>query len=81
MRKLTPRAKFIATVSQEKLAAYAWEAMRLASTHDPDHDKLIRHSLKEIRILGCDFQKLESRIQILERQIERIGAPQYRRIK
>lgn len=57
MKKLSPRANFIKTVDFERLAGYAWDAMQLASTHDPD---------------------LETRISILERQVERIGAPKYR---
>lgn len=60
MSKLSPRAKFIKTASLEKVAAYAWDAMQLASSHDPDHEK---------------------RLAILERQVERLGAPQYRTVR
>lgn len=38
----------------------AFDAMHMASTHDPD---------------------LLSRIEVLERQMERLGAPQYRILK
>lgn len=55
-----PCAQFIKTVTLKELAAYAWNAMQLASTHDPD---------------------LEQRIGILERQMERLGVPQYRRVR
>ena len=59
-QKLSARAKFIAEVDLKKLAGTTWDALMLASTHDPD---------------------LEMRIDVLERQMERIGAPQYRLIK
>jgi hypothetical protein len=38
---MTPRAKFIKEASKnpKKLAAWAWDAMMLASSHDPDHSK------------------------------------------
>ena len=32
----SPRMKFIETITLAKLAGYAWDAMTLASTHDPD---------------------------------------------
>jgi len=57
MKKQSPKAKFIAEVDLKRLAGCAWDAMILASTHDPDHD---------------------IRLSILERQMERFGAPQYR---
>ena len=60
------RAKFIASKDIKEIAAHAWDALTLASTHDPDHAKKLR--------------ELESRIEVLERQMERIGAPQYRTI-
>jgi hypothetical protein len=59
-KKKSPRARFIESVDLKKLAGYAWDAMQLASTHDPD---------------------LEWRITVLERQTERLGAPQYRKVK
>ena len=42
MKKLSPRAKFIAEADIKKLAAFVWDAMQLASTHDPDHEKRLR---------------------------------------
>jgi hypothetical protein len=60
MKKQTPRANFIVTVDIKKLAGYSWDAMQLASKHDPD---------------------LLARIEIIERQLQRLGAPQYRRVK
>src|ERR1700734_1549088 len=32
----SPRAKFIETASMKRLKGFAWDAMQLASTHDPD---------------------------------------------
>jgi hypothetical protein len=63
-KKLSRRANFIATVDLKKLAEYAWDAMQLASSHDPDH--------------AFTLESFEDRISVLERQMERIGAPQYR---
>jgi len=59
-KKKGPRASFIERSDLKKVAAFAWDAMQLASSHDPD---------------------LEDRIVILERQMERLGAPQYRKVK
>ena len=59
-KKKGPRAKFVDSADPKKIAALAWDAMQLASTHDPD---------------------LEERIIILERQVKRLGAPQYRKVK
>ena len=38
----SPRTKFIETITLAKLAGYAWDAMTLASTHDPDLLKRIK---------------------------------------
>ena len=38
----SPRVKFIQTITLQKLAGYAWDAMTLASTHDPDLVKRIK---------------------------------------
>ena len=38
----SPRTKFIETITLAKLAGYAWDAMTLASTHDPDLVKRIK---------------------------------------
>jgi hypothetical protein len=42
MKKQSPRAKFISEVGLKKLAGYAWDAMQLASSHDPDHAKELK---------------------------------------
>ena len=66
MAKLSPRKKFIESASLKRLARHSWDAMQLASTHDPDHAKILRDII--------------SRIQVIERQLYRMGAPQYRRV-
>lgn len=65
-REPTPRKKFVEGVTFKRLAGYSWDAMQLASTHDPEYAKYIL--------------KLERRLAILERQMERIGAPLYRAV-
>jgi hypothetical protein len=66
MKKLSPRAAFIANTDLKKLTGYAWDTMQLASNHDPD---ICRWLTALIR-----------RVDVLERQMERIGASQYRTI-
>ena len=82
MRKQTARAKFIAEVDSKRLAAYAWDAMQLASSHDPDHAKELKRleSLiyAEVKLQDRRFADLCSRLSVVERQLEKIGAPQYR---
>ena len=71
---MTPRAKFVATmqyhltepVNAKRLAEVVWNTMIQAQNHDPEH-------AKELRDLRC-------RVAILERQAERLGAPQYRTV-
>lgn len=69
----SPRATFIETITLKKLAAYAWNTNEQASNHDPEH-------AKELKLLQKENRELEIRIGVLERQMERIGAPQYRRV-
>ena len=64
---MSPRKKFIKTVTFKRLAGYSWDAMQLASSHDPDLLKAIRN--------------LDSQVELLERRLDRLGAPQYRRVK
>jgi hypothetical protein len=47
-KKLSPRAKFIKEVDIKRLAAYAWDAMQLASSHDPDHAKELKQLRKDL---------------------------------
>jgi hypothetical protein len=42
----SPRSKFIETITLQKLAGYAWDAMSLASTHDPELVKEIKQLRK-----------------------------------
>lgn len=55
------------------MAAWTWDAMMMASSHDPDH-------ARELKALNKELNELTTRVAILERQMERIGAPQYRRV-
>ena len=77
-KKLTPRANFVLNAPVAHIAARAWDALMLASSHDPDH-----HSwLKELeKIMNRDLQRIEDRLDIVEHQLRRIGAPQYRRAR
>ena len=59
-KKQSRRARFIKEADLQTVAAWAWDAMMLVSTHDPEH---------------------EHRLNILERQTERLGAPQYRVVR
>jgi hypothetical protein len=74
---MTPRKKFIAdcckTGGIRKLAGWAWDAMMLASSHDPEH-------ARELIALNRELNELTSRVCVIERQLKRIGAPQYRRV-
>jgi hypothetical protein len=63
----SPRSKFLEKFDDHRLAAVVWDLMELATTHDPDHAKELRN--------------LHSRLELAERRLDRIGAPQYRRIK
>jgi hypothetical protein len=51
------------------------EALRLASTHDPDLVREIKDHARWLVQLGTE---LGNRLDVVERQLERIGAPQYR---
>ena len=78
---MTPRSAFINNANLEKVAAKSWDAMELASSHDPEHAKDIRDVLDVVRDLAKVVENVEIRVSVLERQMERIGAPQYRRVR
>ena len=59
--------KPVGTMQFKKLEKVAKEALRLASSHDPDH----AHDLKSLRL----------RLDIVERQLQRMNAPQFRVIR
>jgi hypothetical protein len=61
-----------------KLVQQVKDALRLASTHDPDHAKLLNDHARWLVQLGT---QLCNRIDIIERQLERLGAPQYRTVR
>jgi phosphate uptake regulator len=56
---MTPRAKFIAKASQKNIAQMAWDAMMMASSHDPDHAKAIRRLERWVDRLFRRVAKLE----------------------
>jgi hypothetical protein len=70
---MTPREKFIKYASHRHIAKKAWDAMMMASTHDPDHAQKLKCMMRDVNII---FDKLH----VIERQIERLGAPQYRKV-
>ncbi len=97
-KKLSPRAKFIASAGREKLASVLWDTM----IHDPDQqaaltlltnitDKLANiadmHTIeikclkRDANILFTKFHDIQNQIDIINRQLQRIGAPQYRRVR
>jgi hypothetical protein len=51
----------------KKLEKIAKEALRLASSHDPDHAQ--------------DLKSLRLRLDIVDRQLQRMCAPQYRVVR
>lgn len=84
-KKKSPRAKFIAEVDFKRLAGYAWDCMQQASHHDPEHAELLRKLEKliyaEVKLQDRRFTDTCDRLVVLERQMERIGAPQYRKVR
>ena len=77
-KKLTPRQNFIENSSWRDVRAKAWDALMMASSHDPDHHKWLTQITN---VLNKDLKEIESRLDIIEHQLRRIGAPQYRRVK
>jgi hypothetical protein len=59
----SPRFKFIHEASDERVRGYLWDAMQLASTHDPDH-------AKELKQLGIDLRRA---LRWCERLFGRVG--------
>lgn len=78
MKKETPRARFIKECDPKKIATVAWDAMCMASTHDPDLVKAISETDHK---LESWVKQLWREIDILKRQTERLGAPQYRMVR
>jgi hypothetical protein len=69
----SPRSKFLSKFDDHRLAAVVWDVMIQASNHDPD-------LLKAIRNLDRQIEKLYSRMELVEHRLDRIGAPQYRKV-
>lgn len=78
MKKETPRAKFIKEAAPKAIAAMTWDAMHMASTHDPDLVKAISETDHK---LESWVKQLWREVDILKRQTERLGAPQYRMVR
>ena len=77
-KKLTPRANFVLNAPVADIAARAWDALMMTSSHDPDHHKWLTQITN---VLNKDLKEIESRLDIVEHQLRRIGAPQYRRAR
>jgi len=89
MIKPPTRAEFKKVQQQVK------DALKLASTHDPDLvkwlkridkdvDLLVKYVRKANEMFGVDITlaaQTDHRLAVLERQMERVGAPQYRVVK
>jgi hypothetical protein len=73
----TPRAKFVEKADLKKVAAWAYDAMQMASSHDPF---LFGTHSRASEIIPWLLDLLEP-IEILERHMQRLGAPEYRRPK
>lgn len=84
-KKQSPRSKFIKESDLENVARVAWDAMMLASYHDPEHaaglKRLENFICAEVKLQDRRFSDTCSRLSIVERQLERLGAPQYRVIR
>lgn len=76
------KTKIVAWDRFLKVERQAREAMRLASRHDPDFekrlDRLTNHVNREIGV--AQKLSLHDRLDIIERQLERLGAPKYRKL-
>ena len=72
MNKLSPRANFIVNADIKKLKGYAWDAMQLASSHDPDHAKELKRLedliYAEVKLQDRRFSDLCTRINKLEKR-------------
>lgn len=61
------KVKTVAWERFEKVERDAKEALRLASHHDPDHERR--------------FKELYNRIAVIDRQLQRLCAPEYRVVR
>lgn len=75
MIKPPTRAEFKKVQQQVK------DALKLASTHDPDLVKSLQQHRKYIDTLWKWNVNIDDRLAIAERQLGRLGAPQYRNVK
>lgn len=65
-KKLTPRADFIKNATDERVRGFLWDAMQLASSHDPEHEKAINDLTKKIKVLTDRVEELEQESILLE---------------
>ena len=72
----TPRAKFVEKADLKKVAAWAYDAMQMASSHDPF---LFGTHFRASEIIPLLLDSLEP-IEILERHMQRLGAPEQTKI-
>lgn len=68
MAKLSPRRKFIETANLKRLAGHSYDAMQLASTHDPDLSKELRRALRWCERLFRRVGKLELQVRRLKHE-------------
>jgi hypothetical protein len=84
-KKQSLRSKFIEEQNIKSIAAHSWDAMMLASSHDPEHEaalaRLENLIYAEVKLCDRRFTDTCGRLSIIERQLERMGAPQYRTIR
>lgn len=84
-KKQSPRSRFIEEQNIKSIAALAWDASTQASHHDPEHEaalvRLENLLYAEVKLCERRFTDTCVRLSIVERQLERMGAPQYRVIR
>ncbi len=84
-KKQSPRSRFIEEQNIKSIAAHSWDAMMLASSHDPEHEaaliRLEKLIYAEVKLQDRRFADICGRLSVTERQLERMGAPQYRTIR
>ena len=75
MRKPITREEY------RKVYRLALDGLNLASSHDPEHTKELKGITRNIKYLFKWSDDVDSHLQIIDRQLERLGAPQYRVIR
>lgn len=70
-RNNSPRSKFLEKFDDHRLAAVVWDLMKLATTHDPDHAKVLADHARWLVQLGT---QLGNRLDVVERRLEKLEA-------